>query len=166
MEFWSFTDEFSNSLTFPDNWFIIYTPWLSSDWKTYSDSPGLFQFSLTWMNPAQGWGAGAGGATWQVPDSRNQPDQCDREKQTATTIPWTQSAATTSGRTDAFRYPTDQRLILCQNYHNWNQLENNKVHSVYVDCFKMALAATASTYRKKTRQYPSTPPPHPPPPPC
>ena len=32
----------NKSLTFPDNWRIIYIPWLSSDWKTLSDFPWLF----------------------------------------------------------------------------------------------------------------------------
>ena len=50
-EVWFSTQDFSNSLTFPDNWWIIYIPWLSSDWKMFSDFPWLFQFSLTWTNP-------------------------------------------------------------------------------------------------------------------
>ena len=51
-EFWFSTHEFLNSLTFPDNWWIFYIPWLFSDLKTFSDFPWLFQFSLTWTNPA------------------------------------------------------------------------------------------------------------------
>ena len=35
---------------FPDNWWIIYIPWLSSGWKMFSDFSRLFQFSLTWTN--------------------------------------------------------------------------------------------------------------------
>ena len=50
-EFLFSTQECSKSLTFPDNWWIIY-PRLSSDWNTFSDFPWLFQFSLTWTNTA------------------------------------------------------------------------------------------------------------------
>ena len=29
----------------------VQIPWRCSDWKTFSEFPWLFQFSLTWMNP-------------------------------------------------------------------------------------------------------------------